>query len=219
MSNKENNCYSLVKVYVRLNSETLDEFRILNPGVIVRMRKICGWRYPCAVYLLPADEARDFIRLQEAEVKQEQRRARCLQSDGNGGYIWCNEKNRCQHCQKAGSFSFDNGHPTSLDALHYLYDMGWDDQDWLGGEPSDLQEPFDCSDLIPAGVHDQISIEIEKRLTAIRPKYGAIFAECLKGNTRPLNIARALGLGKSQVYQDIPKVMEAARKLYYELVE
>ena len=55
------------------------------------------------------------------------------------------------------------------------------------------------------------------RLSAIKPKYGAIFQELLKGNTQPLNIAKALGLGKSQVYETVPKVQKLAKELYFEL--
>ena len=54
-------------------------------------------------------------------------------------------------------------------------------------------------------------------LAAIKPKYGAIFRELLKGNTQPLNIAKALGLGKSQVYETVHKVQKLAKELYFEL--
>ena len=57
------------------------------------------------------------------------------------------------------------------------------------------------------------------RLTAIKPKYGLIFKELLKGNMQPLNIAKALSMGKSQVYEDVPKVQAAAKKLYFELMD
>lgn len=65
----------LIKVAVRLNPETMDELRALyvdqEQKVSIRMVKIGGWRYPCAIYLLPEDEAKGFMRLQQNEAKQE----------------------------------------------------------------------------------------------------------------------------------------------------
>ena len=219
MSNKVNNGYALVEVNVILDVSTLDEFRVLNPEVKVRMRKNCGWHYPCAVYLLPASEADCFNRLQATEAKREQRQARCMVPDGRGGFIHCNERNKCQNCPKVGSLDFDNGHPTSLDALHFLHDKVFDEQDWLDDSSSDMDEPLDCSDLFSNNVNIQIEGEIIKRLSAMKPKYAAIFAERLKGNYHSLSIARTLGLGKSQIAVDMPKVMEAARKIFFELTE
>ena len=56
-----------------------------------------------------------------------------------------------------------------------------------------------------------------QQLTHIKPKYGAIFQELLNGNQRPLHIAGALGLGKSQTYDDVDRVRALAEKLYLEL--
>ena len=56
-----------------------------------------------------------------------------------------------------------------------------------------------------------------QQLTQIKPKYGAIFQELLNGNQRPLHIAEALGLGKSQTYDDVDRVRALAEKLYLEL--
>ena len=67
--------------------------------------------------------------------------------------------------------------------------------------------------------YTEIMEVLVNRLTAIKPKYGQIFKELLKGNMQPLNIAKALGIGKSQVYEDVPKVQAAAKKLYFELMD
>lgn len=51
----------MVKVAVRINPETIDELRAMyadqEQKISIRMVKIGGWRYPCAIYLLPEDDA------------------------------------------------------------------------------------------------------------------------------------------------------------------
>ena len=69
----------------------------------------------------------------------------------------------------------------------------------------------------PEEPYTEIMQILVDRLAAIKPKYGAIFQELLKGNMQPLNIAKALGLWKSQVYETVPKVQELAKKLYFQL--
>ena len=49
--------------------------------------------------------------------------------------------------------------------------------------------------------------------------YGAIFRELLNGNQRPLRIAEALGLGKSQTYDDIDRVRALAAELYCKMMD
>ena len=56
-------------------------------------------------------------------------------------------------------------------------------------------------------------------LGRIKPKYAEIFKELYKGNERPLSIARAVGIGKSQAYTDVPRVRELAEKLYHDMME
>ena len=86
----------MVKVAVRINPETIDELRAMyadqEQKISIRMVKIGGWRYPCAIYLLPEDEVKGFKRLQQNEAKQEQREARCWLPDGSGGFIRCDEE-------------------------------------------------------------------------------------------------------------------------------
>ena len=52
----------------------------------------------------------------------------------------------------------------------------------------------------------------------IKPKYAEIFNELYKGNERPLSIARAVGIGKTQAYTDVPRVRELAEKLYRDMM-
>lgn len=116
----------MVKVAVRINPETIDELRAIyadqETKISIRMVKIGGWRYPCVIYLLPEDEVKGFQRLQKNEAKQEQREARCWLPDGSGGFIRCPEENKCSQCERCKSFSFDNNHPTSYEALQDFYE-------------------------------------------------------------------------------------------------
>ena len=137
---KQNNTTNprMVKVAVRINPETIDELRKLyadqEEKISIRMVKIGGWKYPCAIYLLPEDEVQGFKRLQQNEAKQEQREARCWLPDGSGGFIRCDEeKHKCSQCERCKSFNFDTNHPTSYEALQDFY--GEQEEDlYLAGE-------------------------------------------------------------------------------------
>ena len=206
------------KVPVRLNPETLDDFRRLNPKVPIRMVKIGAWKYPCAIYELPEGDAVGFLTAQQTEAKREQRETRCMIADGKGGFIRCPEENKCHLCEKVRSFNFDNWHPTSLDALHNIFDEEQEGQDWTDDEDAAMPEPgvgdeHDCEDDFT-----DIMLILIDRLSAIRPKYGLIFKELLKGNMQPINIAKALNLGKSQIYNDVPRVQAEAQKIYFDLM-
>jgi len=213
----------IVKVAVRINPETIDELRKLyadqEEKISIRMVKIGGWKYPCAIYLLPEDEVQGFKRLQQNEAKQEQREARCWLPDGSGGFIRCDEeKHKCSQCERCKSFNFDTNHPTSYEALQDFYGEQEEDLYLAGEDIPGIKDPsIESADSQKEEAYTEIMQILVDRLTAIRPKYGAIFQELLKGNLQPLNIAKALGLGKSQVYETVPKVQELAKKLYFEL--
>ena len=57
------------------------------------------------------------------------------------------------------------------------------------------------------------------KLTKIKPRYGAIFAERLKENERPSPIAKTVGMSPSQVYSAIGRVRELASALYFKLID
>ena len=127
----------MVRVAVRITPETVNELRDLyadqEEKITIRMVKIGGWRYPCAIYLLPEDEVKGFRRLQQTEAKQEQREARCWLPNGSGGFIRCPEENKCAQCERCKSFNFDTNHPTSYEALQDFY--GDQEEDlYLAGE-------------------------------------------------------------------------------------
>lgn len=213
-----------VKVAVRITPETIDELRAMyadqEEKISIRMVKIGAWRYPCAIYLLPEDEVKGFKRLQQTEAKQEQREARCWLPDGSGGFIRCPEENKCAQCERCKSFNFDNNHPTSYEALQDFYGDQEEELYLAGEDMPGMREPSaEAEEPQQDEAYTEIIQILVARLTAIRPKYGLVFRELLKGNMQPLNIAKALGLGKSQIYETVPKVQELAKKLYFELQE
>lgn len=214
----------MVRVAVNITPETVDELRALyadqEEKIIIRMMKIGGWTYPCALYLLPEDKAPGIQRIQQAEARREQREARCWLPDGSGGFTRCPEENRCAQCERCLSFSFDTNHPSSYEALQDFYGDQEEELYLAGEDIPEMKEPSaDAAEPRQEETCAEITRLLVERLTAIRPKYGAILQELLKGNTQPLNIAKALGLGKSQVYETVPRVRKLAKKLYFELLE
>lgn len=124
----------LVKTPVRINEETLEEFKGLHPDITVERTRIGGEWYPCAVHWLPEGAADAFLLEQEREARREQREARCLLPDGTGGFLRCPEQNRCWECERAGRFDFDDLRPVSLDALRRAYEEA-EAQDGADGRP------------------------------------------------------------------------------------
>ena len=106
----------------------------------------------------------------------------------------------------------------SYEALQDFY-ADQEEELYLAGEdmPGMKEPSADQTDYQPEEAYTEVMQLLVDRLTTIKPKYGAIFQELLKGNMQPLNIAKALGMGKSQIYDDVPKVQELAKQLYFEL--
>lgn len=129
----------LVRTPVRINAETLDEFRRIHPDITVEPAWIGGQRYPCAIHWLPEGKAAVFLAEQEREALREQWEARCLLPDGTGGFIRCPEQNRCWECEKAGRFDFDDMKPVSLEALCRACEEG-EERDWSGSGAPEAQK-------------------------------------------------------------------------------
>ena len=117
-------------------------------------------------------------------------------------HIMCPESNKCLCCEKFGHFDFDNFRPASLDAMY---------------AETEFEPAADHADLFDDTT--EVMEMLVQRLTEIKPKYGAIFQELLNGNQRPLRIAEALGLGKSQTYDDVDRVRALAAKLYRKMMD
>ena len=193
------NTPKLVRIPLRVNPETIKEN--LQKGK-VRSVRIGGKHYPCIFAEVQEDVAAQYMQMEWAEVKAEERMERCLVEDGHGGYIMCPERNRCSQCQKVGSFKFDNHHPSSLDALY---------------AESEFEPVTQSQDLVDET--SDILQMLVTQLSKIKPKYGQIFMELYKGNVRPLSIARAVGIGKTQAYSDVERVRELAEQFYRRMME
>ena len=155
----------------------------------VRSVRIGSKHYPCIFVEVSEHDAHQYMQLEWAD-------------DGHGGYIMCPERNKCINCPKVGSFNFDTNRPASLDALYAESEF----------EPAS-QQPDQIDET-----SDILAMLVEE-LGRIKPKYAEIFKELYKGNERPLSIARAVGIGKTQAYTDVPRVRELAEKLYHDMME
>ena len=188
-----------VTIPLRVNPETIEEN---GQAGKIRYVKIGYKKHPCILVQVPEEFAHQYMQIEWAEVKAEERSERCLVEDGHGGYIMCPESNKCAYCEKYGHFDFDNFRPTSLDAMY---------------DETEFEPAADHADLFDDTT--EVMEMLVQRLTEIKPKYGAIFQELLNGNQRPLRIAEALGLGKSQTYDDVDRVRALAAKLYRKMMD
>lgn len=195
----DNNSTKLVQVPLRVNPETIEENGQTRK---VRLVRIGSKFYPCIIVEVSEYDAHQYMQLEWKDVKAQERMERCLIEDGRGGYIMCPECNKCSRCQKVGAFEFDNHRPTSLDAMYADSEFEPASQ-----QPDEIDE---TSDILQALV---------EKLTRIKPKYGKIFMELYNGNERPLSIARAVGIGKTQAYSNVIRVRKLAEQLYHEMVE
>ena len=199
IGNQNNNTGAkLVSIPLRVNPETVEENGQVGQ---IRYVKIGAKRYPCIMAKVPEDFAHRYMQQEWAEVKAAERSERCLVEDGHGGYIMCPESNKCACCEKYGRFDFDTFRPTSLDAMY---------------SESEFEPASEQTDLFDDT--SEIMDMLVQRLTQIKPKYGAIFRELLGGNLRPLHIAEALGLGKTQTYSDVNRARKLAAELYRKMM-
>ena len=196
-NDNQNTAAKLVTIPLRVNPETIEENGQVGK---IRYVKIGYKRHPCILAQVPEEFAHKYMQIEWAEIKAEERSERCLVEDGRGGYIYCPESNKCACCEKFGHFDFDNFRPASLDAMY---------------DETEYEPAADHADLFDDTT--EVMEMLVQRLTEIKPKFGAIFQELLNGNQRPLRIAEALGLGKSQTYDDVDRVRALAEKLYLEL--
>lgn len=207
-----------IKVPVRLEPETLANFRELNPSVKIEYLLIGDQVRPYAIYYLPKGEAEAFLKIQQAEIKQEQRERRCRVPDGKGGFIRCPEKNKCWQCTKPRSFGFDNGHEASFEDVEPCCRDGKSGTGWVRVEGAESPEPY-LDAQTPEDVETAILAKmLLEQISTINSKYGDIFSERLKGNMKPYTIAKELNVGKSRMYLLIPKVEKILQELYEKAV-
>lgn len=188
-------------VPLRVNAETIEDNKILEKKIVYV--KIGGRKYPCIIEWVTEEEYRTYMRIEWAEVKAMERADRCLISDGKGGFIMCPECNKCCGCEKVGHWDFDNNHPVHIEALCREED---DDE----GFDIKADSVNDARDLMANEIADQIEAELRK----IKPKYAIIFREMFNGNLQANSIAKKNNLSVSTTYEDVPKVMAAAQKIF-----
>ena len=175
--------------------------------------KIGGMHLNCYFEWIPEGYYLTHKRDLEATAKREERRQRCLIPDGKGGRIMCPESHRCSECEKCLKFDFDNGRSTSLDALQ---ESGFDAEDTeecsdFADASADPETAYIGKDI--ADAWGTASMVILERLAAIKPKYGLIFRELLKGVMKPSDIARNTGLKANRTCEDVPKVQALAAEM------
>ena len=190
----------MVKVPLRVNPETIEENGLAGQ---ISYIKIGYRRYPCIIGEVPESVALAYMRMEWADVKAEERSARCLIPDGSGGFIRCPEKNKCVTCEKLRNFDFDSMLPASLETLK-------EESDFDPEAPALAEDSEDAA-------HEMMDVLLH-RLGKIKPRYADIFREMLDGEDSPLHISKKLNLGKSQTYTDVERVRKLARDIYFELL-
>lgn len=191
----------LRRVPLRVNAETIEDNKILEKDIVYV--RIGGRKYPCIIEWVTEAVYRAYMRMEWADIKAMERADRCLIPDGKGGFIMCPECNKCSCCEKVGQWDFDSNHPVHLEALCREED---DDE----GFDIKADSVNDARDMIANELADQIEEELRK----IKPKYAIIFREMYNGNLQAINIAKNNNLSVSTTYEDIPKVMAAAQKIF-----
>ena len=198
----------LYPVPLRVNPETIKENRINEkPIVYVRIGRLT---YPCIIEMVTEEIYHEYMKIEWADIKAEQRERRCLISDPEkkGGYIMCPECNKCTQCDKVGTWNFDNLHPVHIESL-----CEEDDDDKAFDIKSDVTN--DSTYLEAEEIADMIAEELHK----IKPKYAVIFREMYSGTLKPKQIAVNAGLKVSTTYEDVEKVMAKAQELFSLLVK
>lgn len=204
-----------ITVYVRVGSETIKEnqnLRTEDHSFSVSYRKIKARRHPCIKVKITESEASAFEgnieTLDEDEAAAEDRERRCRLPDGNGGTIMCPERHKCSLCKKPGSWTFDNLHDTSVEAMRFPDD---DTEVPADDNIADIRDPI--ADLET----NDFERVIEERLATVNPVYAEIFHELYLGNIHPIGISQALGIPKSTAYRQVKKVQALAQEVYQDM--
>lgn len=199
MTNKEEG-NNLVQIPLRINLETMEEDGITKKDL--KYVRIGGRKYPCIMAWVPEDIAKEYMKMEWADVKAEERDNRCLiWKPEVAGFIRCPECNRCCNCEKVRSFDFRTNLPVSMDAK-----VDEDAPDYEIEAPKSSEDEKD--------MYQEILEQLIKELSRKKPKYGQILRELYEGNMKPINIAKKLNLPISSIYDDVPKVQKMAQELY-----
>lgn len=214
MTNKENNNVTVNKdgkvlrpVPLRVNYETIVDGKVGDKPVVYK--KIGARKYPCIIEMVTEEEYQSYMQIEWAEVKADARERRCLIPNKQGGFIRCPECNKCSECKKHTDWKFDNMHPIHIEAT-----IDEDDK-YCETIPIKANEKNDGGDVMA----NQLANMIESELAKIKPKYALIFREMFNGTLKPSEIAANANLKTSTTYEDVPKVMAEAQKIFALLVK
>lgn len=195
-------------VPLRVNPETIVDGKVGDKPVVYK--KIGARKYPCIIEMVTEEAYQTYMRIEWAEVKADSRERRCLIYDEKtAGYIRCPECNKCVECKKCADWKFDNMHAVALESF---YD---EDDEYSEGLPIKAKESNDGSDIMA----NQLADLIETELAKIKPKYALIFREMFNGTLKPSEIAANANLKTSTTYEDVPKVMAEAQKIFAFLIK
>lgn len=198
----------LVPVPLRVNYETIVDGKVGDKPVV--FVKIGARKHPCIIEMVTEEEYQTYMTYEQSVVKAEARKRRCLIPDGKCGLIMCPETNKCRCCEKVQRWDFDNGHDTSFEHMGCE-----DDNGHYEPYPVISKEVNDGGDLMANQLADMIEAELAK----IKPKYALIFREMFNGTLKPNEIAANANLKTSTTYEDVPKVMAEAQKIFAFLVK
>ncbi len=178
---------------MRVNKETIDvnEMR----GDIVPA-KIGSRYYPCLPVWMEEVMYKEYMRLEWADVKAEDRRQRCRIPDGKGGTIMCPETNKCRECKRYHDFNYNKGADTSFEGLQ--------------------EEGFDLS--ARRNEAEEIAWDIDKKaildyLEEKDPLGAEIIRRIYQGDA-PGKIEEDLGLSKGKRQSRLKKAQKLAKEYY-----
>lgn len=183
------------EVPMRVNLETAE----VNGQNIV-FRKIGGRVRPCLLVWVEEEFAKNYMQMEWADCKADERDERCLKPDGKGGFIRCPDCNKCIECEKYFSYEFDTMNSTSLDNL--------------GVEIPDRTPDFTDS-LADKEIMDQVIAGVRM----ISELAGDILESIRNGNERVSHIAKDIGRANSTVDDNYDKAMAIGREVFMKLMK
>ena len=180
-------------VPLRVNEETIEENGFKHSEL--SLVKIGYRRYPCRLEWVPEEWYETYMKMEWADVKDEEREGRCLLPNGKGGYVRCAERNRCYNCKKVGSFDFDSGLPTSVEKL-------FEDANF------DIPDHRDEMDEVEWEI---LSKETEDYIRKASPESAAIFRETYNMKSQS-EIARQMEIPKGSMGRKMDKMHKLAQE-------
>lgn len=179
---------------LRVNDETIDENGFKKSEI--SMVRIGYKRYPCRLEWVPEEWYAEYMKMEWADVKAEEREGRCFVPDGKGSFIRCPESNRCCACKKIGSLNFDSCLPTSIDKLAEEADF----------DVSDKKDPIE--DL----TWEMLTDDVEAYIREKSPESAEIFRRTYNQQSQT-EIAKEMGFPIGSMGRKMDKMHRLAQEL------